>query len=90
MATLPKISNPVVIPELLEGAQKMEGRTIKSVEYGYREQTRDVHGSEVLILNFTDGTTLGVVAGSNAMELKGKPLKPDKLLIDFMLRWSDE
>ena len=89
MATLPKIAKPI-LPEFLGDAQKMEGKTIKSVEYGHQEHTRDVPGSEVLILNFTDGTTLGVVAGSNARELKGKPLKPDKLLIDFMLRWSDE
>ena len=34
MATLPKITGPA-LPEFLKKAKKMEGKTIKSIEYGH-------------------------------------------------------
>ena len=88
MSSLPKITNPV-FPEFLEGAKKMEGKTIKRVEYGHREHQRGVHESEVLILEFTDGTKLGIETGSNAMELRGRNLKEEDFKVDFMFGWSD-
>ena len=89
MQDLPKIVRPV-LPEFLEGAKKMEGKTIKRVEYGHREHEENVHESEVLILEFTGGTKLGIDTGSNAMELTGRNVRPENFLVDFMLRWSDE
>ena len=89
MRDFPKIVKPV-FPEFLEDAKMMEGKTIKKIEYGHREHVKNVHESEVLILEFTDQTKLGITIGSNALELKGRKVKPEDFKADFMLIWNDE
>ena len=88
MSDLPKIASPA-LPEFLELAKKMEGKTIKKIEYGYGEYVRGAHQTEVLILEFTDGTKVGISIGSNAMEFK-ELLNPEELKVDFNVRWDDE
>ncbi|MDE0010383.1 MAG: hypothetical protein OXU36_04525 [Candidatus Poribacteria bacterium] len=89
MSYLPKIERPA-LPERIPIAKKLEGKTIAEVKYGHREHTTDVHESEVLILEFTDGTKLGLTIGSNARELKGRQIKPEDFLADFIFDWDDE
>ena len=67
----------------------MEGKTIKKIEYGYGEHVKDAHETEVLIVEFTDGTKVGISIGSNAIEFKGL-VNPEKLKVDFIFRWDDE
>ena len=88
MSDLPKIASPA-LPEFLELAKKMEGKTIKKIEYGYEEHVKGAHETEVLILEFTDGTKVGISIGSNAMEFKGL-VNPEKLKVDFIFDWDDE
>ena len=88
MSDLPKIASPA-LPESLELAKKMEGKTIKKIEYGYGEHVEDAHGTEVLILEFTDGTKVGILIGSNAMEFK-RLVNPERLKVDFIFRWDEE
>ena len=88
MSDLPKIASPA-LPEFLELAKRMEGKTIKKIEYGYGEHVKDVHETEVLILEFTDGTKVGILIGSNAMEFK-RLVNPEKLKVDFIFHWDDE
>ncbi len=33
----------------------MEGKTIEKVEFGFRKDIKNVHGSEALVIYFTDG-----------------------------------
>ena len=57
MSDLPKIASPA-LPEFLELAKKMEGKTIKKIEYGYEEHVKDAHETEVLIWNLLIGQRL--------------------------------
>ena len=50
---------------------------------------KDAHETEVLILEFTDGTKVGISIGSNAMEFK-ELVNPEKLKVDFIFRWDNE
>lgn len=88
MSDLPQIVSPA-LPEFLEFAKKMEGKTIKKIKYGYGEHVKDAHETEVLILEFTDGTKVGISIGSNATEFKGL-VNPEKLKVDFIFRWDNE
>ena len=88
MSNLPKIVEPV-FPEFLECAEKMEGKTIKKIEYGFGEDVEDAHQTEILILEFTDGTKVGMSIGSNAMDFR-ELVNPAQLKVDFMFDWDDE
>ena len=63
MSDLPKIASPA-LPDFLEFAKRMEGKTIKKIEYGYGEHVKGAHETEVLILEFTDGIKVGILTGS--------------------------
>ena len=58
-------------------ASRMKGKTIKKVEYGTREHIKEVHGSEAIIIYFTDGSIMGLDTGSNAFNVAGteKPFR---------------
>lgn len=86
MSDLPEIV-PHPLPDFLKRAQKMEGKTIKKIAYGYEEPVEDAQGTEVLILEFTDGTKVGIILGSNAMEFM---TNPERVKLDMTFRWSDE
>ena len=86
MSDLPKIV-PHPLPEFLKPAKKMEGKTIKKIEYGYEDPVEDVQGTEALILEFTDGTKVGIVLESNAAEFSRNP---EKIKPFFIFRWNDE
>jgi hypothetical protein len=70
-------------------ASRMKGKTIEKVEYGTREDIKEVHGSEAIIIYFTDGSIMGLDTGSNAFNVAGteKPFRPEDLSVDFMVHW---
>ena len=100
MATLPKIAKdtePDLLRHLKAAAPKMEGKTVKTVKFGVREHDKKLHQSDVLLLEFTDGSILSIQTGSNAQNiahdvnrLKKFRMEPDDFHTDFVLIWADE
>ena len=87
MSDLPKIF-PHPLSEFLKPAKRMEGKTIKKIEYGYEEPVVEkAQNTEALILEFTDGTKVGITLGSNAFEFSGNP---EKIKYDLTFHWNDE
>ena len=86
---IPKITRPARQNYSIVQASSMEGKTVEKVEYGFREEIEGVHQSEVLIIYFTDGSIVGIEAGSNAGNLAddNNDLKPEDFHVDFMLHW---
>ena len=89
MRYLPKISDEVVEPHYsICKAAKMEGKTVEKVWFGMREDIAEVHQSEVLFLQFTDGEILAMETGSNARDLVDRIVRdPNEFHVDFMLTW---
>ena len=46
-------------------ADKIVGKTIDRIEYGFRKPIAGVHDSEALVLHFSDGSILGIKTGAN-------------------------
>lgn len=63
----------------------MVGKTVKSVEAGVRQHNPRVHEGELIVVHFTDGTSLAIDTGSNAANLR--PSNPSEFHTDFMLEW---
>lgn len=59
MAFFPKIVKNIN-QRFSNQATRMEGKTIKKVRFGIREDIESVHQSNVLQLEFTDGEILAV------------------------------
>ena len=76
--------------ELFEKAKRLEGKTIKKIEYGRGERRPGVHQTEVLNIEFVDGERVSISLGSNAMEFKNRSsqFKPDDFCVDFIFRWN--
>ena len=88
LAMLPEI-DPKRKPEpnySISELPAVEGKTIQRVEFGFRKQIEGVHGTEVIILHFTDGTILGIDTGWNVgnLALEYKDIKAE----DFHVRFS--
>ena len=100
MATLPKIAqdtHPDLLRHLAQEAPKLIGKTVKNVTFGIREYHRELHQSDVLLLEFTDGSILSIQTGSNAKNVaydvnrpERRRIKPDDFHADFVLIWEDE
>ncbi len=95
MASLPKIVKDVD-QRFSDQATRMEGKTVKKVRFGIREDIKGVHQSDVLQLEFTDGEILAIQSGSNALNLtqdlesgSRSTIKPDDFHVDFVLIWKD-
>lgn len=72
--------------------QQAVGKTSSAIEYGKEEPDPDVHDSEVVVFRFTDGTTMSITVGSNAMNLSHdhRSLKPGDFSTDLMPFWEHE
>ncbi|MBE7157163.1 MAG: hypothetical protein INR62_01785 [Rhodospirillales bacterium] len=69
-------------------AKQMVGKTVESVEVGFREDHPKLHQSELIVLHFTDGTTLAIDTGSNVGNvIPGALKRPDEIHVDFNLEW---
>ena len=83
---------PVRPPEpnySINEALQMVGKTVESVEVGHRRNIPKVHQSELIVIHFTDGTSLAIDTGSNARNVCDMlhKFKPEDFCIDFMLEW---
>lgn len=99
MSFIPKIAtntNPRELDFLKTRSEKMEGKTVKKVLCGRREHDIDLHQSEVLQIEFTDGSTLYIQTASNVQNImsdvnSGRTSKieaPD-FHADLFLSWED-
>ncbi len=70
-------------------ASRMKGKTIEKVEVGTRNDIDEVHGSEAMIIYFTDGSIMGLDTGSNAwnVAMGEKPFCAEDLHVDFRVQW---
>lgn len=86
---LPKIAAPANPHGLILQVSRMKGKTIEKVEYGTREDIKQVHGSEAILIYFTDGSIMGLDTGSNAFNVaeSEQPFRAEDLHIDFMVHW---
>jgi hypothetical protein len=86
---LPRIVLPPEPNYSIVQASRMEGKTIEKVEVGTRKDIKEVHGSEAMIIYFTDGSIMGLDTGSNAWNIatSEKPFHAEELRIDFRVQW---
>lgn len=89
MANTPRIVRPAEGHYSICQADEMIGKTIESVEYGEREEITGVHGSELLICHFTDGSILLLGTGSNARNVAARHpgLVAEDFHVDLSLQW---
>ncbi|QNI32038.1 hypothetical protein H7849_24015 [Alloacidobacterium dinghuense] len=88
-ARLPRIDKQVHhFASILEASQ-MAGKTVQKVESGIREEIAGLHGSDVLLIHFTDGSILGIDTGSNVFNITSNrnDLRPEEFQTDFHLTW---
>lgn len=86
---LPEIAAPPEAHYSICQLPRIVGKTVAKVEYGFQKAHPHVHQSEAMILHFTDGSTLGIHAGSNAGNLAHdhEGLAPEEFHVDFILQW---
>jgi len=86
---LPKIGRPVQKNFSICRIAQIKGKTVKDVEFGFRQDIEGVHQSEAIILYFTDGSILGIDTGSNAENLSGRrrTLTPEEFHVNISLQW---
>jgi hypothetical protein len=89
---LPHITRPAEAHYSIVLAAKMVGKTVERIEYGFREDLDGVHASEALIIYFTDGSIMGLQAGSNVRNLitDENGLRPEDFHVDFVVNWVPE
>jgi hypothetical protein len=86
---LPRIDRPSEPHFSIVQASRMVGKTIEKAEYGFREEIKGVHGSEALIVYFTDGSIIGFATGSNVGNIANDAngLHPENFHVRFALNW---
>jgi hypothetical protein len=89
---LPHINCPPQAHYSIVQASRMKGKTIEKVEIGFRKKIKGVHESEALIIYFTDGSIMSLVAGSNVANLASdeNKLRPEDFHVDFIVHWVPE
>ena len=90
--SLPLIVRPAEAHYSIAEAQRMAGKTVEKVAVGFREDIEGVHGSEAMIIYFSDGSIMGLDTGSNArnLELEEKHIRAGDFNVDFMVHWVPE
>jgi hypothetical protein len=86
---LPRIARAPESHYSIVQAAQMKGKTVERVEVGFREDIQGVHESEAMLIYFTDGSIIGLTAGSNAGDLAdGWPdLHAEDFRVDFRVHW---
>ncbi len=101
MSFIPKLENN--LPEILsrkieieqEIVDKANGKTISKVQTGMRKTDPDLHESNVLSIEFTDGSTLWIQTASNVnniidtIENSNRKIKPSYFHADLFYCWED-
>lgn len=96
---IPKVAadtNPRWVEHLKTRSEKMEGKTVKKVLCGMREDHIDLHQSQVLQLEFTDGSILHIETASNVQNVmqnvnsgRKSSIKAPDFHADLWLTWDD-
>ena len=84
---LPVIAQPHEPHYSINGATQMVGKTVEKVEIGSRQETEEVHRSEVIIVHFTDGSIMSIDTGSNAGNFSCEKHRPEDFHVDFIIQW---
>ncbi len=89
---LPQINRAPEAHYSIVQASHMKGKTIEKVEFGFRQEIEGVHESEAMIIYFTDGSIMSLVAGSNVGNLVSDKngLRPEDFHVDFIVHWVPE
>ena len=101
MSFIPKIEEnvPEYISRRLEisskPAEEMKGKTVRKVTVGFRKRDDDAHESDVLKIEFEDGSILHIQTASNAGNViqdfehdKGRKFKPSDFHADLFFTWE--
>jgi len=86
----PKFSGPPSTASTLPDLQQAVGKTVSSVEFGTKEEHPWVHRSDAAILHFTDGSSLSLMVGSNALNIASdhEGLQPTDFCTDMLVFWA--
>jgi hypothetical protein len=84
---LPEIVAPPESHYAINRMRKAEGKTVERIEVGFRTDYDSCHGSEAIIIHFTDGSIIGIDTGSNAANLAWDrdDLAPNDFRVDFQV-----
>ena len=84
---LPEIVAPPESHYAINRMVRAEGKTIERIEVGFRKDSDYCHGSEAIIIHFTDGSIIGIDTGSNSANLASDrdDLAPDDFRVDFQV-----
>jgi hypothetical protein len=81
---IPTIVRPPEPNYSINRAVQMKGKTVETVQIGFREQYEGAHASEAIIIHFTDGSILSIDTGCNYC---GRDFVPGELEVDLMVHW---
>jgi hypothetical protein len=89
---LPRITGAPKANFSILQALRMKGKTVDRVEVGLREEIKNVHASEAVIIYFTDGSIMSLDTGSNVGNVANDKngLRPEEFNVDFMVHWVPE
>ena len=92
---LDKNADPKRLQHLTNASSKMEGKTVKKVTGARRENQKDVHNSDVLQIEFTDGSIISIETASNAMNMSDKINSDQKtnaedFNVTYWIIWKNE
>ncbi|KKL82652.1 hypothetical protein LCGC14_1982600, partial [marine sediment metagenome] len=69
-------------------ATQMAGKTVEKVWFGLREDHVQIHQSEALFIQFTNGEVLAIDTGSNVVNIAEQAkIKPNEFHVDLNLTW---
>jgi hypothetical protein len=91
MSTLfPQFVGPPRPAFKLSEIKRAEGKTIETVGFGEEPIRPGKHQSEGIVIHFTDGSSMAIVVGSNAMNLsvQFEGLKPEDVSTDLVVFWA--
>ena len=101
MSLIPKIEKnvPEAVSKRLEissaWAEEMKGKTVRKVTMGFRKLEDDAHQSDVLKIEFEDGSILHIQTASNASNViqdfkseSKRNFKPIDFHADLILTWE--
>jgi hypothetical protein len=71
----------------INGVAQMVGKTVDHIEYGSRQRIQGVHGSELVIVYFSDGSIMSLHTGSNAMNVLRDDRSAEEFNVSFQVDW---
>jgi hypothetical protein len=88
---LPRIGRPPEPNRLINKVARMQGKTVESVEYGFRHDIQGVHESEVIVIRFTDGSIMSLDTFTNANHIlrmtDGQKHEASEVHVGLDVRW---